>query len=118
MPAKDVFKILLDLPNRSGGLETWTPTKKYILVIRDEPNETEIAVVVASSRKSERMIKAYEVDFRSEPQSFPKDTIVDCRWIWTIPRAELGSAQAKFTVGDEKMQEIREAIAIGLNLFA
>lgn len=117
MPDKDVFKILLDLPNRSGSHETWTPTLKYIVVVRDESSETEIAVVVASSRKSERLLKGYEVDFRSEVGGFPRDTIVDCRWIWTIPRAELGREQAKFTISDIKMNEIREAITIGLNLY-
>lgn len=100
-------------PNRRGGGEH----RKYVVALQDErrfPTDHDVAVLVCSTQRLPE-VRDFEVQVGVE-EGFEQDTIIDCRWIYTIPKYELTLDTRQFTLSPEVMESVAEAIFIGLQL--
>lgn len=81
------------------------------------PNFPQVAVVVASSVKVNRVAKttAYNV-FVGPDEIFSKAAVIDGRWVFTLPRARIEAGTLKGALSDTLMKQIDQAVAFGLDL--
>jgi mRNA-degrading endonuclease toxin of MazEF toxin-antitoxin module len=107
----------LHLPDREAGSGT-APRHKHVVLLHDEdtyPNHTDIAVVAASSFRWGRSLYPYEVLVGSA-EGFDDTTVIDCRWVFTVQKGEIGSDYTTTLPGDV-MERIAESIVDGLRLY-
>jgi hypothetical protein len=94
--------------------------EKYIVLLQDpeqmDPRVTNYAFVIASTdRSGVQGPRAFEVRL-GRADGFNRSTIVDGRWVYTNPRAELDEEEYFFTLSEDRMNEISIAVFIGLQL--
>jgi len=97
------------------------PAEKFAVILQDpermDSGATQIAAVIASTdRTSGRQPRAFEVRLGRD-DGFDHATIVDGRWVYTLPRSDLDAWSYRFTLSDDRMDEITGAVLIGLQLY-
>lgn len=105
------------LPNRVARTGT-TIHNKFVVVLRGgQPTESEVPVVIASTdrRKPGQDVRTFEVDV-GVADGFDHDTLVDCRWVHTIPKANLTQATFRFKLSPPVMHDISLALVSGLQM--
>jgi mRNA-degrading endonuclease toxin of MazEF toxin-antitoxin module len=114
----EVRSVLLSLPDRSGtGLHPPGITqkeKRVVLLQSSEDTMTDVVVVVCNSLKASRQKRSYEV-FVGIGEGFDHDTVIDCRWVFTVQKRHL-RAPAQRPMSPQVMAEISEALVVGLQL--
>jgi hypothetical protein len=93
---------------------------KFVVVLQDpeqmDVGATSIAVLIASTdRTGGREPRAFEVRLGVE-DGFDHSTIVDGRWVYTLLRAHLDEFDYRFTLSDDRMDDIGVAVFVGLQL--
>lgn len=116
MAKREVYKADIELPNRAGDDPAWDMRTKYFLIIRDNSQESDISIVIASTDRRNGNVRGFEVLFPADIGLFPNTTVVDCRWVYTISRNLLANLEPIFIIPEEKMKEVKLALALGLEL--
>jgi mRNA-degrading endonuclease toxin of MazEF toxin-antitoxin module len=112
----DVYRIRMRLPDRNASSGA-TYRDKYVVALQGDPafvSATEVAVVVASTHRSTG-VRPFEV-LSGAHDGFDHDTVIDCRWPFTLPKTQLIGGEYKFTLSKDRMREISLAIVHGLQL--
>jgi len=108
----DVFNASLKFPD---GQEK----RKHLVVIQGGPAydaSRQIATVVASTdRRNGRPLRDYEVSCGSA-DGFDHDTLIDCRWVFTMPRDEVISGGFITTLSPMVLARIDAALLVGLQI--
>lgn len=105
------------LPDRSPAGEVppgTQPKLKYVVVLQADSSATDVAVVVCNSLKNPRQPRAYEVLVGTR-EGFDHDTIIDCRWVFTLQKRHLRTAEHP-PLRQGVMNAISEALVVGLQL--
>jgi len=114
----DVHKIHVHLPDRARGAGT-SPILKYVVSLQGGPdfaNQTDAAVIIASTYKRRaRGVQPYEV-LVGQREGFSHDTVIDCRWVITIQKAEAPSSTWQFRLPPDVMDDVSAALVVGLQL--
>jgi mRNA-degrading endonuclease toxin of MazEF toxin-antitoxin module len=90
------------------------PKLKYVVVLQEESNATDVAVVVCNSLKAPRRPRAYEV-LVGRSEGFDHDTMIDCRWVFTVQKRHLRAAEHP-PLPRAVMNQVSEALVVGLQL--
>lgn len=117
MDRGDVHLVQMALPDRVIGSGT-TIHDKYVVVLRGrEPTESEVPVVIASTdrRKPGQPVRTFEVAV-GVADGFHHDTLIDCRWVHTIPKRDLSPATHRFKLSQTVMREISISLVSGLQM--
>jgi hypothetical protein len=88
------------------------PRLKYVVVLQEESNATDIAV--CNSLKAPRRPRAYEV-LVGRSEGFDHDTMIDCRWVFTVQKRHLRAAE-HLPLPRAVMNQVSEALVVGLQL--
>ena len=116
MARGDVHLVGIEFPTRpgdAGGLR-----QKYVVVLQSGPtfvNCTDVAVVVCSTLRHNNPMRPFEVKV-GQTEGFDHDTVIDCRWPRTILKSLPGMAYPMFTLPVSIMDDISEALVVGLQL--
>ncbi len=118
MDRGDVYLVPIELPV-PGGLRLETKDK-YLILLQSpsamDPRATYIACVIASTdRSGSSGARSFEVRLGVE-DGFRHETMVDGRWVYTIPRAALDESLRQFRLSEDRMAQISLAVFIGLQL--
>lgn len=93
--------------------------RKYIITLQGGPrfaNVPQASFLIISSAKSNSTTPyPYQV-FLDQTDGFPKPSIADCRWVFTIPRSDILRENYFCKLNDSRMKEINLATARGLQL--
>lgn len=112
----DVYKIRMRLPDRQGGSGS-SYLDKYVVVLQGGPDfavATEVTVVVASTHRSQG-VRPFEV-LCGQADGFDHDTVVDCRWPFTLRKSEVAAGDYKFTLSQARMHQVSLGLVHGLQL--
>lgn len=112
MARGDVFNV--DMPLPDGGTK-----RKHVVVLQEGPgfdDSRQVAVVLANSDKRiGKPTRPFEVR-RGVPAGFDHETLIDCRWVFTLARAEVVAGQYLLTLDGDAMDEIDAALKVGLQV--
>lgn len=111
----DVFRTQLSLPNRKTGNGTTTLTK-YVVALQGGPafdTATDIAIAVASTHRRST-VRPFEV-LVGVVDGFAHDTVIDCRWPYTVPKSVLPAAP-EFRLTSSVMRSVSVALVVGLQM--
>jgi mRNA-degrading endonuclease toxin of MazEF toxin-antitoxin module len=105
------------MPDRQAGRGV-APRRKYVVVLQGGPrfdNAMDRAVVVCSSLRADpSRLRPFEV-LVGQSEGFDHDTVIDCRWVYTVTKASLGST--RYTrLSLARMNEISAALVVGLQM--
>jgi mRNA-degrading endonuclease toxin of MazEF toxin-antitoxin module len=75
---------------------------------------TEVAVVVCSTLRNARAPRPFEV-LVDQRHGFDHETIIDCRWVFTVQMRHLRTPEHP-PLPPDVMQQISEALTYGLQL--
>ena len=119
MERGDTHLINMPLPNRASGAGT-IARRKYVVCLQGGPdfaNQTEVAVVVASTFRRQRPmgLRPYEV-LVGQSHGFQNDTVIDCRWVFTIQKTEAPPSTFVFRLPQDVMLDVSAALVVGLQL--
>ena len=97
------------------------PTDKWAVVLRggvQTATETNVPVVLSSTnrRTLDQRPRPFEVDVGTA-DSFDTDSVIDCRWVYTLLKKDLTPATFLFYVSDQIMEVISVALVSGLQMF-
>jgi hypothetical protein len=117
----DVHLIPISLPNRVAPGGNPVPTSKYVVVLRGGVSasaEAEVPVLIASTdrRQVGQQVRPFEVS-AGLADGFTHATIIDCRWPYTLEKANLPQSTYRFRLGLAKMAEISTALVSGLQMY-
>jgi hypothetical protein len=118
----DVFHTSVLLPDRANPGGPPVPTPKFVVVLRGGPrtvSEREVPVVVASTdrRQLGQPLRPFEVSV-GQAEGFAHETILDCRWPYTLEKSYFQTRSFRFRLGTAKMDEVSVAIVSGLQMYA
>jgi mRNA-degrading endonuclease toxin of MazEF toxin-antitoxin module len=94
------------------------PRKKYAVLLQDRekfPNIDQLSVVVGSTLKPTHKVGPYHV-IVGAAQGFKVDTIIDCRWVFTLSKTDVTTGPYLTQLDPLVMQEIAVALVHGLQL--
>lgn len=118
MQRGDTHKISMHLPDRARRAGT-SPRLKYVVCLQGGPEfakQTDVAVVVCSTYKQRAGgLQPFEV-LVGPAHGFQYDTVIDCRWVFTIQKAEAPRSTFQFRLPPNVMDDISEALVVGLQL--
>lgn len=118
MARGEVWAIDIDLPDRSDPTKT-VRRRKYAVELQGPAfaHNDDVAIVLASSdRQPTKPARSFEVKV-GPAEGFQHETLIDGRWVWTVPRARLAGTPHITTLSAQVMQKVSEAIVVGLDLF-
>jgi hypothetical protein len=111
----DVHLVPFQFPNR-GRPGQFEPRDKYIVILRNGPNDSDVPLVIASTHKVERPPRAYEVLVPPVTGQFIVETVIDCRWPYTLPKIWIPDNTYKFSLSPRIMAEVSIALVVGLQI--
>lgn len=117
MERGEVHRITVELPNRSRD-EGTIPRTKWAVILRGGSAtdwEADVPVVLASSDQGSPR-RAHEV-FVDTDDGFDRDTVIDCRWVFTIPKRHFGPETLQALLSPAVMREISIALVVGLQMY-
>jgi len=91
---------------------------KLLVVIQGGPNfanQSDVVVLVASTYRGDTP-RPFEVLLPSATSEFKVDTVIDCRWPFTVKRADVEAMNQLFTLGHDVMELVDEALVVGLQM--
>lgn len=112
----DVYLIRMRLPDREGGSRS-TYRDKFVVLLQGGQqfrDATEVTVLVASTHRTDGR-RPFEV-LSGENDGFDHATVIDCRWPYTLRKAEVLAGDYKFTLSQDRMREVSLALVYGLQL--
>lgn len=90
---------------------------KYVVLLRGGPdaaNEYQVPFVVASSLTAPgRAVRRFEVVV-GVADGFHHETVIDCRWVHTLPKPKFSSASKRQTLTPTTMRRVSAALVVGL----
>jgi mRNA-degrading endonuclease toxin of MazEF toxin-antitoxin module len=92
---------------------------KRVVVLQGGPDfatEPDVGIVVASTDHGRRPGEQHEVFVPAEPGRFQLDTVIDCRWVYTVSRADVEAMQRLFRLQTHVMEWVDEALVVGLQM--
>lgn len=116
----EVYKIVMTAHGAFGVGDR--ERDKYVIVLQNlnDPALNDVAVVVCSTdRDPARAPHAWEqrID-NTDADCFDRPTIVDGRWVFTVAQRRFENAQPALGIlGDEVMDNLGDAIGLGLQLY-
>jgi hypothetical protein len=122
MERGDVFHTTVLLPDRTNPGGPPVPTPKFVVVLRGGPRsarEGEVPVVIASTdrRQLGQPLRQFEVSV-GQTDGFAHETIIDCRWPYTLEKSYFQTSSFRFRLGTAKMAEVSVALVSGLQMYA
>jgi mRNA-degrading endonuclease toxin of MazEF toxin-antitoxin module len=112
-----VYEIPLDLPDWEDGGYDEVERDKLVVVLRDPGTprrESYVPVVLASTRRREQVAR-YEVLVEPAEGGFDDETILDCRWVYTLPW-HLFYGEPLFELPLDMMEVVSAALVVGLQI--
>jgi hypothetical protein len=111
---------LARVPLRERGSGNLTYLEKLVVLLQDfttvDSRASQFSYVVCSTdRTGGRPTRLFEVRL-GQGDGFDHSTIIDGRWVYTSPRRVLGDAIYRFTLTDQRMDDVSLAIFVGLQL--
>ena len=107
--------LLPDRVSQSGR----QPVRKYIVLLQGGQSfasQTEVAVVIASTlRPPGRRPQRYEV-IVGQPEGFQRETVIDCRWPYTLIEQEVTAGRLHTTLPRDVMERVNVALVAGLQM--
>ena len=86
----DVYRTRLRLPDRTVPGQ-FADRNKYVVMLRQMPAEADIPFLIASTYNPARPPRPFEV-LVGVAHGFDHDTVIDCRWPYTLPKAWFNAA--------------------------
>lgn len=111
----DVYLVSITLPNRSGG--AGGERDKWVVCLQGGPafnTASDIAVLVASTHRG-GVVRPFEV-LCGVQDGFRHETIIDCRWPFTVAKAKLVGGTFKMTLNSLRMRDVSLGLVNGLQL--
>jgi hypothetical protein len=120
MDRGDVYLATVDLPNRATGGGS-VPTPKYLLCLRGDPaasSEDDVPILLASTdrRNPGQTLRKFEVGV-GVTEGFDHDTVIDCRWPYTLLKSQLPRTAYRFTLPTTTMDKVNIALIVGLQMY-
>ena len=93
---------------------------KYLIVLRGGPNaaaEADVPYVVASTdrRQPGTPLRRFEVS-AGAVDGFNHDTVIDCRWVYTMMKTRFPGNTLRFRLSPDMMQRVSIALVVGLQM--
>jgi hypothetical protein len=110
----DVYLARFRFPDRAAPGQ-FTERNKYVVMLRQMPAETDIPFLIASTYDPARPPRPFEV-LVGAVHGFDHDTVIDCRWPYTLPKNWFNAAQHRFTLSPDVMREVSVALVVGLQM--
>jgi hypothetical protein len=113
----EVRLVYLDLPDSADPTKT-SPKAKWVVALQggtEFARMRDVAVVVASTNRQQRFPRDHEVQVGTA-DGFDHDTLIDGRWVFTIPQAAFESGQYRCVLSDGVMELVNEALVVGLQM--
>jgi hypothetical protein len=110
----DVYRTRFRLPDRAVPGQ-FTERNKYLVMLRGVAAEADIPFVIASTHDPARRPRPFEV-LVGAAQGFDHETVIDCRWPYTLPKAWFKAAEYRFTLSPDVMREVSVALVVGLQM--
>ncbi len=111
----DVYVVSIDLPNRPHG--AGGTRDKWVICLQGGPQfsaASDVAVLIASTHKGGGM-RPFEV-LCGAADGFRHDSVVDCRWPFTISKAKIVGGTYKATLTPARMRDLALGLVNGLQL--
>lgn len=93
--------------------------EKYCVLLQDpsvmDRSATSIAFVIVSSKNGQGPARLFEVEL-DQSDGFSRLSIADGRWVQTDLREAFQEQDYMFTLSEGRMEEISDAILLGLQL--
>jgi mRNA-degrading endonuclease toxin of MazEF toxin-antitoxin module len=92
--------------------------QKLMVVLQggqDFANQTDVAVLVASTYLGGTP-RPFEVLVPAATPGFNNDTVIDCRWPYTVRRAQVEAMHLLFLLSPDVIELIDEALVVGLQM--
>lgn len=108
-----IVRIILPVRPRGGGGER----TKWVVLLQGGPafaSSTDVAVIVASTYHGDPL-RPSDVLFGAA-EGFDHDSVVDCRWPYTVLKSSIASGTYKFTLTPASMKRIALGLANGLQM--
>ena len=120
MERGDVHFLTIDLPDRATGQGT-IAQDKLVVVVRggqDTQTEADVPILVASTnrRTGVHSIRKFEVAVGTA-EGFVHDTVIDCRWVYTLQKTDFPSGSYRFSLPKVTMESVSLALVFGLQLY-
>jgi len=105
-------------PDREQPGEHEEPKPKWLVILRCDEAEPDVTFLIASSKRHDHAAtRRYEVLVTAnDGGGFVHDTLVDCRWPNTLPRAWFADAEEMGRLPGGMMEEVGKALVYGLRL--
>lgn len=106
------------MPDRQAGSGS-TYLDKYVVVLQGGPdfaNTTEVTVLVASTHRGGNL-RPFEV-LCGQGDGFDHDTVIDCRWPFTLRKAEITAGTYRFMLSQSRMHQVALGLVHGLQMRA
>lgn len=118
MDRGEVHLLSLLPPNRETGQGT-VRRDKYVITLRggqQATTEAEVPVVVASTdrRGPDRALRSFEVSVGPQ-EGFVHATLIDCRWVHTLPKSDLTPDTYRFSLSVAVMHRVSVALVAAPN---
>jgi hypothetical protein len=111
----DVYLTGFRFPNRAAPGQ-FTVRDKYVVMLRGVAAETDVPFLIASTRRDpNHPPRPFEVAVGAA-EGFPHDTLIDCRWPYTLPKSWFSSREYRFTLSPDVMRDVSVALVIGLEM--
>ena len=107
----------IELPNRSAAPGPPVTRDKLLVVLQGGvafAGCTEVAVVIGSTWRGGQQ-RPFEV-VMGDADGFHHDTVVDCRWPFTLPKTQVEAGRQLFKLSDQRMHEVSIALVRGLQI--
>lgn len=112
----DVHLISLPMPDRNNpGQDVYRD--KYVVVLRGGPgttNESDVPLLVASTLRVGGPPRPFEVHVSAMGGQFPVDTVIDCRWPFTLHKSQVNNY--RFTLPRDIMERVSVALVSGMQM--
>jgi mRNA-degrading endonuclease toxin of MazEF toxin-antitoxin module len=95
---------------------------KYVVVLQGGlpvfDNHDDVAVVVCSSQNhvNPDTLRPFEVLVPASDDGFERDTLIDCRWVFTVRKRDAPTHSFRFRLPPSALEEISLALVEGLQI--
>jgi hypothetical protein len=110
----DVYRTRLRLPDRTVPGQ-FAERNKYVVMLRQIPADADIPFLIASTYNPARPPRPFEV-LVGTAHGFDHETVIDCRWPYTLPKTWFNAAEHRFTLSPDVMREVSVALVVGLQM--
>lgn len=117
MEPGDVIRVRYLFPDRKVSGEHEEPTRKWLVMLRCDEKEPDVVFIVASTLREDRgPIRRFEVVVNPPEGGFMIDSVIDARWVNTLPWVWFEDAEEMGKLEPTTMEEVGKALVYGLRL--